>query len=73
MKALLRDLTGLFSPGQTGWHNHVKKCLSLAAELCPSCGNDIFIDETVIDASREKTTYFKCSACEWNSFAYKDH
>jgi hypothetical protein len=71
MKELLMKQIGSCSPGITGWHKHVSNCIT--AEMCPSCGNDIFVNEEVMDNELGRTTFFECSTCEWKNYAYAEH
>ena len=68
MKELLIKQMGSYAPGKTGWHNHVSNCI--AAEMCPCCGSDIFVNEEVMDKELGRITFFECSTCEWKNYAY---
>ena len=57
-----------WSHGNVGTDSHVKKCIE--AEICPACGNDIFINQGEIDKSMIRTTFFECSTCEWKNYEY---
>jgi hypothetical protein len=71
MNEILMKQIGSLSPGQAGWHNHVSNCI--AAEMCPDCGNDIFVNEELIDRQLGKITFFECSTCEWKNYDYVEH
>ncbi len=71
MKELLRKQMGSLSPGKAGWHNHVSSCI--AAEMCPHCGSDIFVNEEVMEKELGRTTFFECSTCEWKNYEYAEY
>ncbi len=52
-------------PGQKGWSQHLANCI--AFEQCPYCGEDILVDEEILDKTFRKTLFFQCSACSWKS------
>ena len=57
--------------GQAGRNAHISKCIS--AEMCPSCGSDIFIRDEVFDKNIGRGVFYECSACDWKNYDYADH
>jgi len=71
-KEMTRRQTGAFSQGQNGRRQHVDN--SIAAEICPDCGSDIFINvETLDQEFGRTTTFFECSTCEWKNYDYAEY
>ena len=72
MKEITRKQKGAFSQGQIGRMQHVDN--SIAAEICPDCGSDIFINVEALDQDFGRTTTsFECSTCEWKNYDYAEH
>jgi hypothetical protein len=72
MKEILRTQSGDFSPEQNGCFQYTDNCI--AAEICPDCGSEIFVNVGAIDKERARiTTFFECSACEWKNYDYAEH
>jgi hypothetical protein len=74
VKEMMRDnkkkQSGCFIPGQNGWSGHVVNCI--AANICPKCGNDIFIDEKLIDKVVGRIIFSECSTCDWKNYNYME-
>jgi hypothetical protein len=51
--------------GQKDWYQHLANCI--ASEQCPHCGEDIFVNEEILDKTSRKTLFFQCSACSWKN------
>jgi hypothetical protein len=69
-KNLMQQMNAV-SPGQPGRTAYVGNCID--AEVCPDCGNDIFVNEEVLDRELGRTIFFECSTCEWKNFNYAEH
>lgn len=50
---------------QKGWYRHVSDCI--ASEMCPCCGELIFINEEISTKRFRKSYFFGCSSCDWRS------
>jgi len=66
MKEILRKKLGRYTPGREEWHIYVLDCLG--AEICPKCGNDLFIFEKPIDKGPGEPTKYGCPNCDWQDY-----
>ncbi len=70
MKQLVRSQIGCFTHEQNGWSEYVDTCIS--AEICPKCGNDLFVDEGFFDHGLREITFSECPACEWKNLNHTE-
>ena len=60
------------TPEQNGWFQYADNCI--AAEICPECGSEIFVNAGDIDKELGiLTTLIECSTCEWKNYDYAEH
>lgn len=64
-KEILKEKVA-FSPSvQKGWYRHMSDCI--ASEMCPCCGDHIFVNEEISTKLFRKSYFFGCSSCDWRS------
>jgi len=66
MNEIKKKKSGNFSPREKEWYQYVADCLLL--DMCPNCGNDIFITEEIIAKGAGKTIFSECSTCDWKNY-----
>ncbi|MBV5317077.1 MAG: TRASH domain-containing protein [Desulfobulbaceae bacterium] len=65
MKEPLEEKVDLLHSRQNGWYRHLANCI--ASEKCPYCGEDIFVNEEIMEKTSRKAYFFECSACPWKN------
>lgn len=65
MKEPLKKTAGNKGAATRGWYQHLADCI--AAEQCPYCGEEIFVNEESTDHPCDKRFFFECSACPWRN------
>jgi hypothetical protein len=75
MKEIMKEITkkevGAFSPEQKSWSQYSDNCI--AAEICPDCGSDIFVNVGVIDKNLGRiSTFSECSTCDWKTYNHAE-
>jgi len=65
MKEPLKKNAGKKAAATRGWYQHLADCI--AAEQCPYCGEEIFVNEESTDHPWGKRFFFECSACPWRN------
>jgi len=64
-KEILKEKV-VFSPSvQKEWYRHMSDCI--ASEMCPCCGDRIFVNEEISTNLFRKSYFFGCSSCDWRS------
>ena len=64
-KEILKEEAAFPPSVQKGWYRHMSDCI--ASEMCPCCGDYIFVNEEIATKAFRKNYFFGCSSCDWRS------